>query len=68
MSVMFGVQAVRHFHAIAKKGTLSSAIVFCDIKSAYYKVLREVSVGATNTDEDIASILDFRCRLTRIPY
>ena len=57
LSVIFGAQAIGHFHAISKTRGSSSAIIFCDIKSAYYKVLREVSVGTSHADEDIAAIM-----------
>ena len=57
ISVTFGAQAVRSFHAIAKQRGYSSAILFCDIKAAYYMLLREISVGATTSDEDVAKIV-----------
>ena len=45
MPVQFGNQAVRAFQGYAKKHCMSSSIIFADVQSAYYKVLRELATG-----------------------
>ena len=44
--VQFGCQAVRAFQGFAKAKIGSSSIIFADVQSAYYKVLRELAVGS----------------------
>lgn len=35
----------------------STAILFCDVQSAYYRVLRQVATGAQCKDEDLALVI-----------
>ena len=56
-TVLFGAQAVRHFLAWQKSIGNSTAVLFCDVASAFYKVLRELAIGATCSDADLAGIV-----------
>ena len=56
-SVIFGAQIVRHFCARQKARNASAIILFCDITSAFYRLLRQIAVGANTSDEDVAAIL-----------
>ena len=55
--VIFGAQGVRHFLQHAKSKGLSVGIVFADIASAFYTVIREVALGASTSDIDIATVV-----------
>ena len=44
--VLFGSQAARHFLAWGKQTRTSTGILFCDVASAYYRVLRELTLGS----------------------
>ena len=55
--VVFGAQGVRHFLQHAKDIGASAGIVFADIASAFYTVIREVALGASTTDLDIAQVV-----------
>ena len=56
-NVIFGAQCVRHYQLWHKQQNKSCAVIFCDISSAYYRALRELSVGATCSDQDIATVV-----------
>ena len=47
-SVLFGAQVVRHFISWHKQQQKSCAVLFCDVMSAFYTVLRELAVGCAN--------------------
>ena len=57
LSVLFGAQALRQLHLAAADKGHSVALIFADIRAAYYTVLRQISIGASTADEDIAKIL-----------
>lgn len=44
-SALFGAQIVRHFIAWHKQRQQSCVVLFCDVTSAFYTVLRELAVG-----------------------
>ena len=54
--VLFGSQSVRCFMAWQKQQGSSAAVIFCDVAAAFYAALRQVAVGATMQDEDVARI------------
>ena len=56
-SVIFGAQMVRHFISMRKTAGTCCVILFCDIASAFYRVLRQLATGATVSDEEIATIV-----------
>ena len=56
-SVIFGAQMVRHFISTHKNAGTCCAILFCDIASAFYRVLRQLATGASVSDEEIAIIV-----------
>lgn len=56
-TVLFGAQAARHFLAWQKSSGNSTAVLFCDVASAFLEVLRELAIGATCSDADLASIV-----------
>ena len=55
--VLFGTQVSRLFVDRGKRKQISTAILFCDVQSAYYRVLRQIATGAHLTDEDLALVL-----------
>ena len=57
--VTFGSQAARSFLNIHKQKGWTASIVFGDVKSAFYQTLRQLSIGATCCDEDVAKIASF---------
>ena len=54
---------VRSFLRIIQKSRLSGAVFFLDIKSAYYRLLRQLAVGSIGTREELAFIM----RTMKIP-
>ena len=57
--VTFGSQMARSFLNIHKQRGWSAAIVFGDVKSAFYMTLRQLAVGAVCCYEDAAKIAKF---------
>ena len=55
--VVFGAQGVRHFLQHTKNQGISAGIIFADIASAFYTVIREVTLGASTSDLDIATVV-----------
>ena len=55
--VLFGTHVSRLFVERGKRRHRSTAILFCDVQSAYYRVLRQIATGATLTDDDLALVL-----------
>lgn len=55
--VEFSAQGVRLFHALCAQQGRSSAILFIDIKSAYYRLLRQISIGPTCSEAELCKIL-----------
>ena len=55
--VLYGPQALRTFLNSAKRQNLSTSILFADVQSAYYKVLRELATGSDEMDLDFRQIL-----------
>ena len=54
--VLFGAQGIRSFINWQKAANKSAAVLFCDVASAFYMTLRQVAVGASTGDQDIARI------------
>ena len=48
-SVLCGAQIVRHFIAWHKQKSQSCVVLFCDVMSAFYTVLRELAVGVDDS-------------------
>ena len=57
LSVLFGAQAVRHAINDYKNRGASLGIIFADVESAYYKVVRQYAAGALRSDEDLAKVV-----------
>ena len=55
--VLFGTQVSRLFVDRGKRRQKSTAILFCAVQSAYYRVLRQIATGASLTDDDLALVL-----------
>ena len=58
-NVMHASHALRSYLLAAKKRKFSAAIVFLDVKSAYYRVIRQLAAKLTCADEDIARVLQY---------
>lgn len=56
-SVIFGAQMVRHFISMNQETGRCCAVLFCDIASAFYRVLRQLATGASMSDEHIATVV-----------
>lgn len=56
-SVIFGAQMVRHFISMNQETGKCCAVLFCDIASAFYRVLRQLATGASMSDEHIATVV-----------
>ena len=59
--VLYGSQAVRHFLAWGRATSKTTAVIFCDVAAAYYRALRELTLGfGTETPdlENLAAKLD----------
>ena len=54
--VLFGAQGIRSFIRWQKAENRPSAVLFCDVASAFYMTLRQIAVGASTSDQDIARI------------
>ena len=55
--VLFGTHVSRLFVDRGKRKQKSTAILFCDVQSAYYRVLRQIATGARLADDDLALVL-----------
>ena len=55
--VLFGTHISRLFVDRGKRKQKSTAILFCDVQSAYYRVLRQIATGARLADDDLALVL-----------
>ena len=56
--VLFGSQAARHFLAWGKQTRTSTGIVFCDVASAYYRVLRELTLGVDHQNVQLGDLIN----------
>lgn len=55
--VLFGVQTLRSFLRNNRAAQKSCGIISLDVAAAFYRTLRQISVGATMADEDIARVV-----------
>ena len=58
-NVMHASHALRTFLLAAKQQGSSAAIIYLDVRSAYYRVVRQLAANLTCADEDIARVLQF---------
>ncbi len=56
-NVCHASQALRCYIDACKAGKRSVAVMFLDIKSAYYRVVRQLAANMTYCDEDVARVL-----------
>ena len=56
--VLYGSQAARMFLSWGKSTSTSTAVIFCDIASAYYRALRELTVGIGGKDPSLEQIMN----------
>ncbi len=64
ISVGIGVHMARAHHRTAKLAGCPSALLFLDLKEAYYRVLRPLALGSEYVDSDVAAMVQ-RLRLPR---
>ena len=55
--VLFGAQCVRHYLQHCKDSGKSAGIIFADIASAFYTVVRQIALGASTSDLDVALVV-----------
>eukprot|EP00438_Fugacium_kawagutii_P021691 Skav224757 [mRNA] locus=scaffold1604:48812:54304:- [translate_table: standard] len=55
--VEFASHGIRLFHAACQKLGRSTGILFVDIRSAYYRLLRQLSIGDTCTEVELCRVL-----------
>ena len=58
-NVMHASHALRSYLLSARRKQYSAAIIFLDVKSAYYRVIRQLAANLTCADEDIARVLRY---------
>lgn len=58
ISVSVGLHMARAHHRSAKMHNKPSALLFLDLKEAYYRVLRPLALGSELTDQDIAGMVN----------
>ena len=56
-NVMHASHSLRSFLSYSKQNKLSSALLFVDVKSAYYRVIRQLASNLTCSDADIAKVM-----------
>ena len=57
MPVTYGVHLARAYMRQAKAGGRSCAIVFLDLKEAFYRIFRPICMKDSVTDEDLAKLM-----------
>ena len=58
ISVSVGLHMARAHHRAAKQRNKPSALLFLDLKEAYYRVLRPLALGSELTDQDVAGMVN----------
>ncbi len=58
-SVSQASHVLRAFHSIAKQRGQSVGTLYLDVKSAYYRVVRQLAATLSNSDEDICRVLQY---------
>lgn len=58
-SVSQASHALRAYQSIAKQRCWSAGTLFLDVKSAYYRVVRQLAATLSNSDEDICRLLRY---------
>ena len=54
--VLYGSQAVRHFLAWGRTSRTTTAVIFCDVAAAYYRALRELTLGFGSDTPDVETL------------
>ena len=58
-SVSQASHALRAYQSIARQKGWSTGVLFLDVKSAYYRVVRQLAATLSNSDEDICRVLQY---------
>ena len=56
-NVAHAAHALRAYHSMARRQGHSTGTLFLDIRSAYYRVIRQLAATLSNSDEDICRVL-----------